>query len=44
VTSSSRIGSILKIEEQYFDEAGNRLQVFAHSISAKRYVLLTTDA
>jgi hypothetical protein len=37
------IGSILKIEEVYTGPDGERLQLQAHSISAKRYALLTPD-
>ena len=38
------IHSILKIEEVHVDEDGNRLQVYALSVSAKRYALLTPES
>jgi hypothetical protein len=37
------IGSILKVEEVYRDEDGERLPLCAYSISAKRYALLTPE-
>jgi hypothetical protein len=36
------VASILKVEEVYLDENGERLQLYAYSISAKRYALLTS--
>lgn len=37
------IGSVLKVEDVNFDENGERLDLHAFSISAKRYALLTPD-